>query len=47
MKKLLPFFLVFLSICTNAQESLADKIFINAKIWTADPSNEYASSIAI
>lgn len=47
MKKNLLFAALFISFSGYSQKSIADKIYINAKIWTGDAGNPNAKSIAV
>jgi predicted amidohydrolase YtcJ len=47
MVKFISFFLILLSSSVSAQHPMADRIYVNARIWTGDSSNEWATSIAV
>src|ERR1041385_952813 len=48
MKHLFSFAILFLFVLSsNAQPQIADRIYVNAKVWTGDADNHWASSIAI
>src|SRR6478735_4436875 len=47
MKKILFIATTLLAIGVHAQQQIADKIYINAKIWTGDDNNKWAKAIAI
>jgi predicted amidohydrolase YtcJ len=47
MKKIPVFFILLSSLYSCTQRPTADRIYINAKIWTADSANPWATAIAI
>lgn len=47
MKKILLITTTLLTLVAHAQQQIADKIYINAKIWTGDDNNKWAKAIAI
>jgi predicted amidohydrolase YtcJ len=47
MKKFLTAFIILAFFISCSHQQVADKIYINANIWTGDPVNETASAIAI
>src|SRR5579871_7060878 len=46
-KLIIPFIALVFFISCSQQQTAADKIYINAKIWTGDSANDRATSIAI
>src|SRR5882724_5155986 len=42
-----PFCFLFFLVLSCSQKITADKIYVNAKLWTGDPDNVQASAIAI
>lgn len=47
MKTIFTSFFAIIVLCIHAQSQSADRIFINAKIWTGDSASAWASAIAI
>jgi len=47
MRRLIPAFIAFAFFISCSQQKSADRIYINAKIWTGDSANDRATAIAI
>ncbi|HLY69555.1 MAG TPA: amidohydrolase family protein, partial [Puia sp.] len=47
MKKIIPALIALVFFISCSHQQAADKIYINAKIWTGDSANEQATAIAI
>ena len=47
MNKILLIATTLLNFAAQAQQQVADKIYVNAKIWTGDDTNKWAKTIAL